>query len=146
MMSVKNERDNILPSTTNIIQKGDATPWIWNYAGIVPPLATLSASAKGIGVNVTAPEPDSVVRKVPILIRIESKLYPSMVLENIRIINQSRAIKIITKAHGIDEVLVAKNSGIPVNHNAEMYIHYANPDDYIHLSAGDILKLSLIHI
>ena len=140
MMSVKNERDNILPSTTNIIQKGDATPWIWNYAGIVPPLATLSASAKGIGVNVTAPEPDSVVRKVPILIRIESKLYPSMVLENIRIINQSRAIKIITKAHGIDEVLVAKNSGIPVNHNAEMYIHYANPDDYIHLSAGDILK------
>jgi adenylate cyclase len=140
MMSVKNERDNILPSTTNIIQKGDATPWIWNYAGIVPPLATLSAGAEGIGVNVTAPEPDSVVRKVPILIRIESKLYPSMVLENIRIINQSRAIKIITKAHGIDEVLVAKNSGIPVNHNAEMYIHYANPDNYIHLSAGDILK------
>ena len=140
MMSVKNERDNILPSTTNIIQKGDATPWIWNYAGIVPPLATLSAGAEGIGVNVTAPEPDSVVRKVPILIRIESKLYPSMVLENIRIINQSRAIKIITKAHGIDEVLVAKNSGIPVNHNAEMYIHYANPDNYIHLSGGDILK------
>ena len=140
MMSVKNERDNILPSTTNIIQKGDATPWIWNYAGIVPPLTMLSAGAEGIGVNVTAPEPDSVVRKVPILIRIESKLYPSMVLENIRIINQSRAIKIITKAHGIDEVLVAKNSGIPVNHNAEMYIHYANPDDYIHLSAGDILK------
>tara|TARA_B100001971_G_C18234956_1_gene566520 strand:+ start:261 stop:2186 length:1926 start_codon:yes stop_codon:yes gene_type:complete len=140
MMSVKNESDNILPSTTNIIQKGDATPWIWNYAGIVPPLTMLSAGAEGIGVNVTAPEPDSVVRKVPILIRIGTKLYPSMILENIRIINQSRAIKIITKAHGIDEVLVAKDSGIPVNHNAEMYIHYTNPDNYIHLSAGDILK------
>ena len=140
MMSVKNKSDNVLPSTTNIIQKGNATPWIWNYAGIVPPLAMLSASAKGVGVNVTAPEPDSVVRKMPMLIRIESKLYPSMVLENIRIINQSRAIKIITKAHGIDEVLVAKDSGIPVNHNAEMYIHYTNPDNYIHLSAGDILK------
>ena len=43
MMSVKNEYDNILPSTTNIIQKGNALPWLWNYSGLVPPLSQFSA-------------------------------------------------------------------------------------------------------
>ena len=138
MMSVKNEYDNILPSTTNIIQKGNALPWLWNYSGLVPPLSQFAAAVEGIGVNVTAPEPDSVVRKFPILIRVKDKIYPSMIIENIRVINKSRAIKIITEQHGIDQILVAKNSGIPVNHNAEMYIHYTNPNNYIHLSADDI--------
>jgi adenylate cyclase len=38
LMSVKNEKDNILPTVTQIIKKGNVVPWLWNYAGIVPPL------------------------------------------------------------------------------------------------------------
>ena len=44
MMSVKNEKDNILPSVTQIIKKGNVVPWLWNYAGIVPPLSVLTLS------------------------------------------------------------------------------------------------------
>ena len=97
LMSVKNEYDNVLPSTTNIIQKGNALPWLWKYAGLVPPLPQLAAAVEGIGVFITAPEPDSVVRKIPILIRVKDKIYPSMIIENIRLINRSRAIKVIYK-------------------------------------------------
>ena len=140
MMSVKNESDNILPSTTQIIKKGNVEPWLWNYAGIVPPLSKLTVGVAGSGVNVTAPEPDSVVRKMPILITIGNKIYPSMLIENVRVINKSKRIKVVAKEHGIDEILVKKNTGIPVNHNAEMYIHYTNPDNYIHLSADDVLS------
>ena len=42
-----------------------------------------------------------------------------------RLLNKSKRIKVIAKQHGIDEVLVSKKAGIPVNHNAEMYINYA---------------------
>ena len=34
LMSVKNEKDNILPTVTQIIKKGNVVPWLWNYAGI----------------------------------------------------------------------------------------------------------------
>jgi adenylate cyclase len=140
MMSVKNEKDNILPTVTQIIKKGNVVPWLWNYAGIVPPLSVLTAGVAGTGVNVTAPEPDSIVRKMPILIAIGNKIYPSMLIENVRAINKSKRIKVIAKEHGIDEVLVSKKAGIPVNHNAEMYINYADPTKYNHVTADSILS------
>ncbi len=140
MMSVKNEKDNILPTVTQIIKKGNVVPWLWNYAGIVPPLSVLTVGVVGTGVNVTAPEPDSIVRKMPILIAIGEKIYPSMLIENVRAINKSKRIKVIAKEHGIDEVLVSKKAGIPVNHNAEMYINYADPKKYNHISADHILS------
>jgi len=140
MMSVKNNADNVLPSTTQIIKKGNVEPWLWNYAGIVPPLTELTVGVAGSGVNVTAPEPDSVVRKMPILITVGNKIYPSMLIENVRVINKSSRIKVVAKEHGIDEILVKKNAGIPVNHNAEMYINYADPKKYNHVSADYVLS------
>ena len=140
MMSVKNNVDNVLPSTTQIIKKGNVEQWLWNYAGIVPPLTELTVGVAGSGVNVTAPEPDSVVRKMPILITVGNKIYPSMLIENVRIINKSSRIKVVAKEHGIDEILVKKNAGIPVNHNAEMYINYADPKKYNHVSADYVLS------
>ena len=139
MMSVKNQIDNIMPSGTQIIQKGNAVPWLYSYAGIVPPHSAVAAGATGLGVNVTSPEPDAVVRKLPMLITIGNKIYPSMVLENIRMIHKSKRIKVIAKQHGIDEILVTKGGDVPVNHNAEMYIHYADPNMYVNVSIEEIM-------
>ena len=140
MMSVKNTEDKNLPSTTQIIEKGNVKPWLYEFGGIVAPHPKVSAGAIGMGVNVTSPEPDAVVRKMPVLIRINGKIYPSMILENVRILNDSKRIKVIAKEHGIDEVLVSKKSGIPVNHNAEMYINYADPGMYVQMSASEVLS------
>ena len=140
LMSVKNERGVELPSTTQIIEKGNVKPWLYEYEGIVSPTQKISAGVSGMGVNVTSPEPDAVVRKMPVLIRINGKIYPSMLLENVRLLNGSKRIKVIAKEHGIDEVLVSKKAGIPVNHNAEMYINYADPDKYIQMSASEIFS------
>ena len=140
MMSVKNERGLELPSTTQIIEKGNVKPWLYEYQGIVSPTQKISAGVNGMGVNVTSPEPDAVVRKMPVLISVNGKIYPSMLLENVRLLNNSKRIKVIAKAHGIDEVLVSKKVGIPVNHNAEMYINYSDPEKYIQMSATEIFN------
>ena len=140
LMSVKNEPGVQLPSTTPIIEKGNVKPWLYEFEGIVSPTQKISAGVAGMGVNVTSPEPDAVVRKMPVLIRINGKIYPSMLLENVRLLNGSKRIKVIAKEHGIDEVLVSKKSGIPVNHNAEMYINYADPEKYVQMSASEIFS------
>ena len=139
MMSVKNDGVE-LPSTTQIIEKGDVKPWLYEFGGIVAPTPKVSAGAVGMGVNVTSPEPDAVVRKMPILIRINEKIYPSMILENVRLLNGSKRIKVIAKEHGIDEVLIKKDVGIPVNHNAEMYISYTNPKNIVQMSVDEIVS------
>jgi adenylate cyclase len=137
-MSVKNQKGIDLPSTTPIIEKGNVQQWLYKYEGIVSPTQKISAGVSGMGVNVTSPEPDAVVRKLPVLVRIANKIYPSMILENVRLLNGSKRIKVIAKEHGIDEVLVSKKAGIPVNHHAEMYINYADPGKYIQMSASEI--------
>ncbi len=141
MQSVKNDFDKNYPSTTQIIQKGNAKQWLWNYPGIVSIFGKISHGAKGVGVNITAPEPDGVVRKMPMLILLNSnKIYPSMILENVRVIHQSKRIKVVAGPNGIEDVLVKKNVGVPVNKNAEMYIHYAEPSRYVYIDAQDILE------
>ena len=142
MMSVKNDKGLEFPSTTQIIEKGNVIPWLYAFGGIVSPYPKISAGATGLGVNVTSPEPDAVVRKMPVLIVVQGKIYPSMLLENVRLINGSKRIKVIAKEHGIDEVLVSKKAGIPVNHNAEMYIHYADPSKYVQMSASEVFSNS----
>ena len=142
LMSVKNEVGYELPSTTQIIEKGNVKPWLYEYQGIVSPTQKISVGVAGMGVNVTSPEPDAVVRKMPVLIRINGKIYPSMLLENVRLLNNSKRIKVIAKEHGIDEVLVSKKAGVPVNHNAEMYINYADPEKYVQMSATEIFSNS----
>jgi adenylate cyclase len=138
MMSVNHKESNVLPRTTPIIQKGDALPWLYSYPGLVVPNSKVAAGANAIGVMVTAPEPDAVVRKMPMLIRVGQKVYPNMILENVRILNKSKRIKVISKQHGIDEILVKKDAGIPVNHNAEMYINYAEPINYPHMTSNEV--------
>ena len=138
LMSVKNKAGVELPSTTQIIEKGNVKPWLYQYQGIVSPTPKISAGVAGMGVNVTTPEPDAVVRKMPVLIRINGKIYPSMLVENVRLLNGSKRIKVIAKEHGVDEVLVSKKAGIPVNHNAEMYINYADPEKYVQMSASEV--------
>ena len=138
MMSVKNTSDAILPSTTPIIAKGDVLPWLYNFGGIVPPHNKVSAGTAGMGVNVTSPEPDAVVRKQPMLIAVGNKIYPSMTIENLRMIFKSSRIKVVAKSHGIDQILVTKKNGIPVNHLGEMYIHYADPSKYEHISISAV--------
>ena len=53
MMSVKNIRGVELPSTTQIIEKGNVKPWLYEYEGIVSPTQRLSAGATGMGVNLS---------------------------------------------------------------------------------------------
>ena len=138
MASVNHKQSNQLPRTTPIIQKGNALPWLYSYPGLVVPNSKVAAGANAIGVMVTAPEPDAVVRKMPMLIRVGQKVYPNMILENVRILNKSKRIKVISKQHGIDEILVKKDAGIPVNHNAEMYINYAEPINYPHMTSDEV--------
>ena len=52
----------------------------------------------------------------------------------------SSRIKVVAKEHGIDEILIKKDVGIPVNHNAEMYISYTDPANYVHMSVDEIMS------
>ena len=63
------------------IGNGNPTDWLFNYPGIL----RSEVDARGIGLISTAPELDGVVRRVPLVVQSQEKLYPSFSLEMLRL-------------------------------------------------------------
>ena len=63
----------------------DPIPWLYNYPGILRQVPVLAESADGVGVINSAPELDGVVRRVPLVVTSQNKLYPSFALERLRV-------------------------------------------------------------
>ena len=64
---------------------GDPMPWLFEWPGMLGPIETLGNTAAGVGVLNTAPEIDGVVRRLPLLMRVDTETYPSIAIETIRV-------------------------------------------------------------
>ena len=62
----------------------DWKPWVYNYSGVVGPIPELAESVNAVGMMVIAPEADGVVRRMPLVVAVDGKLYPSMSMEILR--------------------------------------------------------------
>jgi adenylate cyclase len=60
-------------------------PWLYEWPGMLGPIEQLGITADGVGVINTAPEIDGVVRRIPLLMRVGTEVYPAMALETIRV-------------------------------------------------------------
>jgi adenylate cyclase len=57
---------------------GDPLPWLYEWPGMLGPIPELGGSADGVGVLNTAPEIDGVVRRIPLLMRVGTDVYPAI--------------------------------------------------------------------
>ena len=77
-------------NTSNAVPRGvakigDPLNFLYEWPGMVGPELFLSQCANGVGVINTAPEIDGVVRRVPLLMKIDDAVYPNMAIETIRV-------------------------------------------------------------
>ena len=117
---------------------GDPRPKLFDFLGITRNIAELEAVAKGLGMFTLKPEIDGVVRRVPMFVKVEDKLYPSLTLEMLRVATGKNAVAIKSNAAGIDSV-VAKPFVIPTDSYGRTWVHYAPHSRDRYISAKDIL-------
>jgi adenylate cyclase len=68
-----------------VVGDGQATDFLPSYPCVLSNLAMLQQNAAGVGVTSTLPEPDGVVRRVPLLATSEGEYYPAFALEMLRV-------------------------------------------------------------
>ena len=68
-----------------VVGDGQSTDFLPAYPCVLSNLASLQQSAAGVGVTSTLPEPDGVVRRVPLLATSEGEYYPAFALEMLRV-------------------------------------------------------------
>jgi adenylate cyclase len=118
------------------ISFGGADPlsYLQSYAGSVRNLTALDEAASGIGVISFPPARDGVVREIPLLSRYDTKLYPSLSIETLRVAQGASAFLVrSTGAHGEADTglpgMVAVKVGnfeVPTGASGKMRVYYSS--------------------
>ena len=117
-----------------VVRKGSGDPMLWlnRYDDAVLPLAVLTAQAAGIGAMNFTPDPDGVVRRVPLLFQLGNQIVPTLSAEALRVGSGVRNYLLRTESDGVQEVRIAGLT-LPTNPQAELWLHYTEdvPERYI---------------
>ena len=102
----------------------DPLPWLYEYPGILPTTSTLESKAKGLGLVTATPEIDGVTRRVPLVVNVQSKLYPSFALELLRVAVQDPSYQIKTEEQGLAWVRVPSYPLMNTDANGRIYLNW----------------------
>ena len=117
--AVTNQSDK-LSAYVGTAQLGeDPLPWLYQYPGILRTESMLATSAKGLGIVTATPEIDGVTRRMPLVVNVQSKLYPNFALELLRLGVGDPSYQIKTEEQGIVWVRIPNYPNINTDQNGE---------------------------
>ncbi len=102
----------------------DPIPWLFKYPGILPTAPTLEAKAQGLGLVTATPEIDGVTRRIPLVVNVESKLYPSFALELLRVAIGDPSYQIKTEEQGLAWVRVPSYPLMNTDANGRIWLNW----------------------
>ena len=116
---------------------GDPKEFTFSYPYSIGSLEKLEKSAKGLGAISFLDQMDGIVRSLPLILRFNNKLYPTMGLEMIRVGSKQKNIFI-----ELDEVGIKKLSVRPLkissDPNSVFWIRYKQPQKGQYISASSV--------
>ena len=125
---------------TGFAVKGpDPTPFLVTFAGLLRNVPAVEQAAAGHGVFSILPERDGIVRRVPIIMRAQGSLVPSLSVELLRVVTNSGAILVRTDQAGVQSVAVP-GLEVPTDQNGRFWVHFNRHDPARYVSAKDVLQ------
>jgi len=102
----------------------DPLPWTYTWRGAISPLSDFAGNSEGVGLLASIPESDGVVRRLPMLARIGNTLYPSLVLETLRVVAGDPSYQIKTSEAGIEFVRIPAFPPIATDQNGRIWLSW----------------------
>ena len=110
--------------TTGIAEIGErAGQFVPQYRGIIGNLPEYEKSASGIGLANTLPEIDGVVRRLPLVSESNEILYPSILLEIMKVYSGTNTYSIKSNVAGIQAIKVRKFKKILTSPDGQIWIN-----------------------
>ena len=102
----------------------DWKPWVYSYPGVVGPIPELAKSANAVGMMVIAPEKDGVVRRMPLVVAVGGKLYPSISMEILRMAAGDISFQMKTGVAGVEKLRIPKYKMIDTDANGNIWLDF----------------------
>ena len=117
-------RDTKAPHVGTAQLGEDPLPWLYEYPGIIPTESTLESKIKGIGVVTATPEIDGVTRRIPLVLNVGSKLYPSFALELLRVAVNDPSYQLKTTQEGIEWIRIPNYPLMNTDANGRIFLNW----------------------
>ncbi|MBS0246859.1 MAG: adenylate/guanylate cyclase domain-containing protein [Proteobacteria bacterium] len=117
----------------------DPKRFLIDYPGLIGNIPTLEGAAAGRGMLTIQPEPDGIVRRVPMAIVAHNMMMPALTLEMLRVVTGAGAFRIKSDAAGVRSIAIPALD-MPTDRNGQLWIHFAPYDVGRYVSANDVLQ------
>ncbi|MGC2778941.1 MAG: adenylate/guanylate cyclase domain-containing protein [Bradyrhizobium sp.] len=136
---IRADLDKTLPITGLAALGEEPQPFMWPYPGLLRNVPVIEHAAAGRGLFSIPPERDGIIRRVPMIMRAQDIVMLSLSFEMLRVATRSDTVLIKTDPGGITS-LGLHGFQIPTDGNGQIWVHYANHDPSIYVSAIDVLE------
>ena len=101
------------------------------YPGLIANIPQVETAAAGVGVVNTLPEVDGVVRRMPMVVAYNGKLYPSLAMETLRVAGADTTFQVKINENGVEKMRIPKFGPIATDSLSRIWIDWSlRPTQY----------------
>ena len=104
---------------------GDPTGVVVTYPGIIANTPVLESAAAGVGIINTFPEIDGVVRRAPLIIAVDGKLYPSLAMETLRVAAGDSTFQVKINENGVEKMRIPQFGPVATDSLGRVWIDWS---------------------
>jgi len=107
---------------------------IVQYPGLIANIPQLENNAAGIGIVNTLPEVDGVNRRVPLIVAVDGKLYPSIALETLRVAAGDSTFQVKLFEGGVEKMRIPKFGPVTTDNLGRIWIDWSQTNKSVSLT------------
>ena len=98
---------------------------IVQYPGLIANVPSLENAAAGIGIVSTMPEVDGVNRRLPLIVTVDGKLYPSIAMETLRVAAGDSTFQVKLFEGGVEKMRIPKFGPVTTDNLGRVWIDWS---------------------
>jgi adenylate cyclase len=95
------------------------------YPGIVANIPAVESAAAGVGITNTLPEIDGVVRRMPMVVAVDGKLYPSLAMEVMRVAAGDSTFQVKINELGVEKMRIPAFGPVATDSLSRIWIDWS---------------------
>jgi adenylate cyclase len=128
-----------MPQTGFAIVGPNPRPFLITFPGLLRNIPPIEQAAAGRGLFSIDPEPDGIVRRVPVVMEAQGQLAPALTMEMLRVVSRAGAILIRADQAGVKTVAVP-GLEVPTDGRGRFWVYFNKRDPARSVSAADVLN------
>jgi adenylate cyclase len=130
--------DDAAPQTGFAVIGPNPRRFLIKFPALLRNIPPIEQAAAGRGLFSIDPEPDGIVRRVPVVMEVQGQLVPALTMEMLRVVSRASALVIRANQAGVQTVAVP-GLEVPADGSGRFWVYFNRRDPARSVSAADVL-------